>query len=87
MGYVGLHRQRRLRENMRVALVTKLKPDMIFTRAEQLHWFGITDPNPRLVLATKFLSVLRVARQLLRQARSWIEATQSYDRRSFGTNS
>ena len=33
MGYVGLHRQRRLRENMRVALVTKLKPDMILTRS------------------------------------------------------
>jgi hypothetical protein len=128
MSYVGLHRQRRLRENMHVALVTKLKPDMIlpeefedtFTmtceqgqilqwfelrETEQLHWFGVTDPNPlctwcwqqsscprqfsyrpsdhEIMFGTIPLSS-RVAQQLLRQARSWIEATQSYDKNQLG---
>jgi hypothetical protein len=130
MGYVGLHRQRRLRENMRVALVTKLKPDMIlpeafedtltmtceqgqvlrwleFREAEQLHWFGVTEVNPlctwcwqqsscarqfpfrpsdhEIMFGTIPLSS-RVAQQLLRQARSWIEAAQSYDKNQLGLN-
>lgn len=128
MGYVGLHRQRRLRENRHVALVTKFKPGMIlpeefedpftmtceqgqvlrwleFREVEQLHWFGVTDPNPlctwcwqqsscsrhfsyrpsdhEIMFGTIPLSS-RVAQQLLRQARSWIEATQSYDKNQLG---
>lgn len=73
--------------------------------AEQLHWFGVTDPNPlctwcwqqsscprhfsfppsdhEIMFGTIPLSS-RVARQLLRQARSWIEATQSYDKNQLG---
>lgn len=130
MGYVGLHRQRRLRENLRVALVTKLKPGMIlpeefedtFTmtceqgqrlqwlelrETEQLHWFGVTDPNPLCPWCWQQSSCPRqfsfppsaheimfgtiplsspVARQLLRQARSWIEAAQSYDKNQLGLN-
>lgn len=128
MAYVGLHRQRRLRENMHVALVTKFKPDLILPEAfedpltmtcdqgqvlrwlelretEQLHWFGVTDANPlcawcwqqsscprqfsfqpsdhEIMFGTIPLSS-RVAQQLLRQARSWIEATQSYDKNQLG---
>lgn len=128
MGYVGLHRQRRLREDMHVALVTKLKPDLILPEpfedpltmtceqgqtlqwlelreVEQLHWFGVTDPNPlcswcwqqsscprqfsfrpsdhEIMFGTIPLSS-RVAQKLLQQARSWIEATQSYDKHQLG---
>jgi hypothetical protein len=128
MAYVGLHRQRRLRERMRVALVTKFKPDLILPEAfddpwtmtceqgqvlqwlelreaEQLHWFGVTDPNPLCTWCWQQSSCprqfsfrpgeheimfgtiphsSRVAQQLLRQARSWIEATQSYDKNQLG---
>ena len=130
MAYVGLHRQRRLREHWRVALVTKLKPGMILPEefddtytmtceqgqplrwlelreAEQLHWFGVTDPDPlcswcwqqsscprqfsfrpsdhEIMFGTIPLSS-RVARRLLRQARSWVEAAQSYDKNQLGLN-
>lgn len=128
MAYVGLHRQRRLRQGMHVALVTKFKPDLILPEAfddpwtmtceegqtlrwlelresEQLHWFGVTDPNPLCTWCWQQSSCprqfsfhpgdheimfgtiphsSRVAQQLLRQARSWIEATQSYDKNQLG---
>jgi len=128
MGYVGLPVQRRLREQMHVALVTKLKPNMILPEEfddvltmtceqgqllrwieldeeQQLHWFGVTDPNPfctwcwqrsscpqqfafrpsdhEIIYGTIPLSS-RVAQRLLRQSRSWIEATQSYDKNQLG---
>ena len=128
MGYVGLKVQRRLREQMRVALVTKLKPNMVLPeefddvltmtceqgqrlrwleldQGQQLHWFGVTDSDPlctwcwqrsscsqqfsfrpsdhEIMYGTIPLSS-RVAQQLLRQARSWIEATQSYDKNQLG---
>jgi hypothetical protein len=128
LAYVGLSRQRRLRENHRVALVTKLKPGMLLpeefedtltmtceqgqvlqwfelNEREQLHWFGVTDPNPlctwcwqqsscprqfsfrpsdhEIMFGTIPLST-RLARRLLRQARSWIEAAQSYDKNQLG---
>jgi hypothetical protein len=130
MAYVGLHRQRRLRERRRVALVTKLKPGMILPEefddtytmtceqgqtlrwlelreAEQLHWFGVTDPNPLCTWCWQQSSCPRqfsfrpsdheimfgtiplsswVARRLLRQARSWVEAAQSYDKNQLGLN-
>ena len=130
MGYVGLPVQRRLREEMQVALVTKLKPNMVLPEefddvwtmtceqgqilrwieldpVEQLHWFGVTDLDPlctwcwqrsscpqqfsfrpsdhEIVYGTIPLSS-RVAQRLLRQARSWIEATQSYDQNQLGMN-
>jgi hypothetical protein len=128
MAYIGMPAQRRLRENMRVGLVTKLRPDMnlpdefddAFTiscehgqrlrwlglrEVEQLHWFGVTDPDPlcrwcwqrsscprefafrprdhEILYGTIPISSL-VGQQLLRQARSWIEATQSYEKNQLG---
>jgi hypothetical protein len=76
-----------------------------FHEAEQLHWFGVADPNPlcnccwqRSACPREFSfkpqdhEILfgtipfgsRVGQQLLRQARSWIEATQSYDKNQLG---
>ena len=69
LAYLGLAAQRRLRERLHVALVTKFRSDMVlpdefddpFTischqgqvlqwlglqEVEQLHWFGVIDPNP-----------------------------------------
>ncbi len=72
---------------------------------EQLHWFGVTQPEalcvwcehqctcPRqfAVPAEKHEILFgtiplgsRVAQRLLRQARSWIEATQSYEKNQLG---
>jgi hypothetical protein len=128
MGYVGLPVQRRLREERHVALVTKLKPNMVLPEefddvltmtceqgqvlrwlelreSEQLHWFGVTDAEPlctwcwqrsscpqQFSFAPRDHEILygtiplssRVAQRLLRQARSWIEATQSYDKNQLG---
>lgn len=73
--------------------------------AEQLHWFGVDDPEPlctrcwqrsscpgqfsfapsdhEIMYGTIPLSS-PVAQQLLRQARSWIEPTQSYEKNQLG---
>jgi len=128
MAYVNLHAQRRLREDLHVALVTKLKPNMVLPEAfddaytmtceqgqvlrwlglqegDQLHWFGVTDPQPlctwcwqrsscpqqfffppkehEILYGTIPLSS-SVGQRLLRQARSWIEATQSYEKNQLG---
>jgi hypothetical protein len=128
MAYVNLHAQRRLREDLQVALVTKLKPNMILPEAfddahtmtceqgqvlrwlgleelDQLHWFGVTDPHPlctwcwqrsscpqqfsfppeahEILYGTIPLSS-SVGQRLLRQARAWIEATQSYEKNQLG---
>ena len=128
MAYVNLPVQRRLREQLHVALVTKFKPNMVLPEAfedastitceqgqvlrwlglqewDQLHWFGVTDPNPlctccweqstcprqfsfapsahEILFGTIPLSS-RVAKQLLRQARSWVEAAQSYEKNQLG---
>lgn len=128
MAYVNLHAQRRLREGSRVALVTKLKPNMILPEEfddpytmtceqgqvlrwlglqelDQLHWFGVTDSHPlctwcwqrsscpqqfsfapdkhEILYGTIPLSS-SVGQRLLRQARSWIEATQSYEKNQLG---
>jgi hypothetical protein len=128
MAYVNLRVQRRLREELHVALVTKLKPNMVLPEEfenvstmtcdqgqvlhwlglqerEQLHWFGVTDANPlcsscweqsscprqfsfapsahEILFGTIPLSS-RVAKQLLRQARSWVEAAQSYEKNQLG---
>lgn len=128
LGYLGLVAQRRLREHMHVALVTKFRSDMILPdefddpltlsceqgqvlhwlglhEVEQLHWFGVTDPNPLCnwcwqrsscprefsfkprdheILYGTIPFGSRVGQQLLRQARSWIEATQSYEKNQLG---
>lgn len=73
--------------------------------AEQLHWFGVADPNPLCsvcwersrcprefafpparheILYGTIPHSSRVGQQLLRQARSWIEATQSYEKNQLG---
>lgn len=73
--------------------------------AEQLHWFGVVDPEPlcnwcwqrsscprqfsfapsdhEIMYGTIPLSS-SVAQQLLRQARAWIEPTQSYEKNQLG---
>jgi len=128
MAYVNLHTQRKLREGPRVALVTKLKPNMVLPEEfddaytmtceqgqalrwlglqelDQLHWFGVIDPQPlctwcwqqsscpqqfsfpphqhEILYGTIPLSS-SVGQRLLRQARSWIEATQSYEKNQLG---
>ena len=128
MAYVGLKVQRYLREQMRVALVTKFKPNMVLPdefedaltmtceqgqrlrwleldQREQLHWFGVSDSDPLCTWCWKRSSCPQqfsfrpadheilygtiplcsgVAQRLLRQARSWVEATQSYDKNQLG---
>ena len=128
MAYVNLHAQRRLREGLHVALVTKLKPNMTLPEAfddahtmtceqgqelrwlglqelDQLHWFGVTDPQPLCTWCWQRSSCAQqfsfapgaheilygtiplsssVGQRLLRQARSWIEATQSYEKNQLG---
>lgn len=130
MAYVNLRVQRRLREELHVALVTKLKPNMVLPEEfedvrtmtceqgqvlrwlglqelDQLHWFGVIDPEPlctccwqksscsrqfsfppsahEILYGTIPLSS-RVAERLLRQARSWVEAAQSYEKNQLGLN-
>lgn len=73
--------------------------------AEQLHWFGVTDPEPlcpacwqnsscpkefsfrprdhEILYGTIPISS-KPGQQLLQQARSWIEATQSYEKNQLG---
>jgi hypothetical protein len=128
LGYLGLAAQRRLRERMQVALVTKFRSDMVlpdefddpFTlscehgqvlrwlglhEVDQLHWFGVTDPNPicnwcwqrsscpqqfsfrprdHEILYGTIPFSSRVGQHLLRKARAWIEATQSYEKNQLG---
>ena len=128
MAYINLQTQRRLREELHVAMLTKLSPDMILPEAfddsstmtcdqgqvlqwlglnevEQLHWFGVTESEPlcawcwqrsscprhfsfrpgehEILYGTIPVSS-RVGQRLLRQARSWIEATQSYEKNQLG---
>ena len=73
--------------------------------AEQLHWFGVQDPDPLCTMCWQRSSCpqqfsfkpaqheilygtiphsSRVGQQLLQQARSWIEATQSYEKNQLG---
>lgn len=128
MSYINLRTQRRLREELHVAMLTKFRPDMVLPEEfdspsvmtchqgqvlhwlglhprEQLHWFGVTDANPlctwcwersgcprefsfkprdhEILYGTIPISS-RVGQQLLGQARSWIEATQSYEKNQLG---
>lgn len=128
LAYLGIAAQRRLRQNLQVALVTKFRSDMVlpdefddpFTiscehgqvlqwlglhEAEQLHWFGVTAPDPLCTMCWQrsacprefsfkpaqheilFGTIphsSRVGQQLLQQARSWIEASQSYEKNQLG---
>lgn len=128
MAYINLQTQRRIREQWRVAVVTKLRPDMTLPKmfapgpvlqcaqgqplewlgldeVEQCHWFGVRQADPlcrhcwqqhtclrEFAFAPQEHEILfgsiplssRVAQQLLGQARSWIEATQSYEKNQLG---
>ena len=128
LAYFGIAAHRRLREKLRVGLVTKFRSDMIlpdefddpFTisceqgqplqwlglhQSEELHWFGVMDSDPLCkmcwqqsacprefsfkpaaheILYGTIPHSSRVGQRLLRQARSWIEATQSYEKNQLG---
>ena len=128
LAYFGIAAHRRLRERLRVGLVTKFRSDMVLPdefddpytitcgqgqilqwlglhEAEQLHWFGVTDPAPLCnfcwqqsvcprefsfkpaaheILFGTIPHSSRVAQRLPRQARSWIEASQSYEKNQLG---
>jgi hypothetical protein len=128
MAYIALAAQRRMREQFKVAIVTKLRPDMrlpepfedgpVMTcdegqrlewlglqEREQLHWFGVTDdqslcrlcwqqsscpkefsfaPREHEILYGAIPLSSRVAERLLRQCRTWIEGTQSYEKNQLG---
>ena len=130
--YINLETQRRLREHLRIGVITRLPANYDLKKEiepalrlqclqgqklqwlglrenEQLHWFGVS-PDPELlcpwcwqqsscprefcfpaadheiVLGTIPLST-PVARRLLRQSRSWIEAAQSYEKNQLGLSS
>jgi len=130
MAYINMQKQRQIREQWQVAVVTKLRSDMKlvppfepgpqavcpqgqaldwlgFEYRDQLHWFGVTATDrlcescweqsrcPRqfsyapaeheILLGSVPLSS-RVAQQLLKQARPWIEASQSYEKNQLGLN-
>ncbi len=130
MAYISLERQRQIREQWQVAVLTKLRPDMKLVEpfesgpqavcrqgqrlewlgyepADQLHWFGVTAarslcafcweqsrcprqfsyaPGEHEILFGLLPLASRVAQRLLRQARPWIEASQSYEKNQLGLN-
>jgi hypothetical protein len=128
MAYIHLQMQRRLREELGVGVVTRLRGDFDLPKAvepgltlrcaegqplewlglhqrEQLHWFAVRDPQPlcpwcekqsrcprefsfapadhEIVFGTVPVSS-PTARRLLRQVRSWIEASQGYEKNQLG---
>lgn len=129
MGYINMQKQRQIREQWRVAVVTKLRSDMKlvppfepgpqavcpqgqsldwlgYESRDQLHWFGVTATEDRLcercweqsrcprqfgyapqeheILLGSVPLSSRVAQRLLKQARPWIEASQSYEKNQLG---
>ena len=130
MGYINLQKQRQIREGMNVAVITKLKADMILpdefdpgpimtceqgqplewlglNQREQLHWFGVRQNDPLCtrcweqnscprefsfppqrheILYGSIPLSSRVAQVLLKRARPWIEAAQSYEKNQLGLN-
>lgn len=128
MAYIHRQTQRRWREDLPVALLTKLRPDMVLPKPfesvsvltcpqgqrlrwpglherEQRHWFGVLDPEPLCpwcwersacprefsfapaeheILLGTIPAGSQVGQRLLGQARSWIEATQSYEKNQLG---
>jgi hypothetical protein len=128
MAYINLQKQRQIREDMKVAVITKLRSDMVLLDEfdpgpimtcdqgqplawlgldprEQLHWFGVQQNNPlctwcweqsscprEFSFAPQRHEILygsiplssRVAQVLLKRARPWIEAAQSYEKNQLG---
>lgn len=129
MAYINFEMQARLRQQMRVGVITALPPNYDLPRniapalmlqcaqgqklqwlgldeADQLHWFGVDPESQSLcpwcwqasscprefsfsptdhetVLGTIPVNTL-LARKILRQSRSWIEAAQSYEKNQLG---
>jgi hypothetical protein len=128
MAYIHLQMQRRVRQELGVGIVTRLRADFDLPKAiepgvllrcaqgqplewlglherEQLHWFAVRDPQPlcpwcpqqsrcprefsfaptdhEIVFGTIPVNS-GTARRLLRQVRSWIEASQSYEKNQLG---
>jgi hypothetical protein len=129
MAYINMARQKRLREELGVGVLTRLPPNYDLPKEvepallmqcrqgqklewlglrenEQLHWFGVADPAqalcarcwehsncPRefsfapsdheIALGSIPLNT-RLAQKLLSQSRTWIEATQSYEKVQLG---
>lgn len=130
LAYLSLATQRRMREKLQIALVTKFRSDMVLPdefddpltisceqgqvlrwlgldEAQQLQWYGVLDPDPLCARCWQQSSCPRefcfeprrheilhgtiphsssVGQQLLKQARSWIEASQSYEKNQLGLN-
>ena len=128
LGYIEQNKKRHLREKFAVAVVTKMKSDMVikppfetwnkvvceqgqelawlgFDHRHYEHWFGVQQNEPlcgtcwqRSSCPREFsfppdhhetlLGLLplnsKLAQRLLKQCRSWIEATQSYDKNQLG---
>jgi hypothetical protein len=128
MAYIDLNLQRRMREELGVGIVTRLRADFDLPKTvepglafrcvegqplewlglhqrEQLHWFAVRDPQPLCPWCEKQIRCPRefsfapadheivfgtvptnslTARRLLRQVRSWIEASQSYEKNQLG---
>jgi hypothetical protein len=128
MAYIHLAMQRRVREELRVGILTWLRADFDVAKAlelgvtmrcpqgqalewlglheaEQLHWFGVREAQPLCPWCweqshcarefsfapddheTLFGTVplnSRVGKRLLRQVRSWIEGTQSFEKNQLG---
>lgn len=129
MAYINMARQKRLREELGVGVLTRLplnydlpkevEPALLMQcrqgqklewlglrENEKLHWFGVANPAealcdccwershcPRefsfapsdheIALGSIPLNT-RAAQKLLRQSRTWIEATQSYEKMQLG---
>lgn len=129
MAYINFTMQTRLRQQMKVGVITALPPNYDLPRkiepalamqcvqgqklewlgldeVDQLHWFGVApEPSPfclwcwqasscprefsfsptdhETVLGTIPVNT-RLARKILRQSRSWIEAAQSYEKNQLG---
>jgi hypothetical protein len=130
MAYINLQKQRHIREHLKVAVITKMRSDMILPdefdpgpimtcdqgqplewlgldQREQLHWFGVRQSDPlcthcweqsscprEFSFAPQRHEILygsiplssRVAQVLLKRARPWIEAAQSYEKNQLGLN-
>jgi len=129
MAYINFATQARLRQQLRVGIITALPPNYDLPRkvepaltlqcsqgqklrwlglqeTDQLHWFGV-DPEPQPLCSCCWqasrcprefsfsptdheiaLGTIPVntplARKILRQSRSWIEAAQSYEKNQLG---
>lgn len=128
MAYIHLKMQQRVRQELGVGIVTRLRSDFDLPKSiepaltfrcaqgqslewlglqprDQLHWYAVRDPEPlcpwcpeqsrcprefsfapaehEIVLGTVPVNSV-TSKRLLRQVRSWIEASQSYEKNQLG---